>query len=43
MVVPITPNHFLFDFQIHYMHLPWEVYIPANALLELILKYVCIP
>lgn len=36
-------NHFIFDFQIHYVHFPWEVYIPANALLELILKGVCIP
>lgn len=42
-VVPIIQNHFIFDFQIQYVHFPWEVYIPANALLELILKGVCIP
>lgn len=39
----IIQNHFIFDFQIHQVNLPWEVHLPANALLELILKYVCIP
>lgn len=43
MVVLIIQNHFIFDFQIHYVNFPWEVYLPTKALLELILKYVCIP
>ena len=43
MVGLIIQNHFIFDFQIHYGNFPWEVYLPANALLELILKDVCIP
>lgn len=37
----IIHHHFIFDFQIYYVNFPWEVYLPANALLELILKYVC--